>query len=78
MDANMQSMLGMFDFQKLLEMQQRGELAGVANEAQQAVSVDALPGPAIPAPAAAPSAGGGGGGGDDGMGDIIKLALAFL
>lgn len=77
MDASMQAMLGMFDFQKLMDLQ-RGEEAGeVGQDSQQEVPVSTPQAMAIPAPSMA-QGGSEGGEEDDTMGDLIDMAALFF
>jgi hypothetical protein len=73
-DNAMLSMLGSFDFQKLLELQKLEDEKAVLPEAQQQVSVDT----AMPVVQQSQTAQAAGGEEDSSIMDIAQLAFAFL
>lgn len=79
LDSNMSAMLGAFDFQKLLEMQQRDEDLAVKQQVQQQVAVDTPTATPVVNTASETAPNSGDGNMDmQGMMDLAQLAMAFF
>lgn len=77
-DSGMSNMLGAFDFQKLLEMQQRDEDLAMKQQVQQQVAVDTPTASPVVNTSSETAPDSGGDMDMQGMMDLAQLAMAFF